>query len=100
MYWGDVISFMSTIILLLHILYDDGVGRQQEFLLLLKFLGEYGLNFSHTFHDVAGVGNGTIMVKMGYSLASEDQEVLPPWKESPTYSSIIIDGFDIWNVKG
>ena len=69
MYWGDVIYFMATIMLLLHSLYGDGVGRQQELLLLWILLGEYGLIFSHTLHDVAGVDGGKIMVQGGYSLA-------------------------------
>ena len=85
--------------LLLHGLYGDDVGRQQELFLLCKFLGEYGLIFSHNLHDVAGVGDGAIMVQRGYSLALEDQEVLPLWKESPIYSSIMVDDFDIWHVK-
>ena len=81
MCWGDVISFISIIMLFLHDLYDDGVGRQQELLLLWFFLRDYGLIFSHNLHDVAGVGDGTIMVQRGYSLALEDQEVLPLWRE-------------------
>ena len=100
MYWGDVISFMSTIMLLLHDLYGDGVGRQKKFLLLWLFLRDYWLIFSHTLHDVSGVGYGNIMVQRGYSLALEDQEVLPLGKESPIYSRIMIDGFDLWGVKG
>ena len=100
MYWGYVISFMSTIMFLLHSLYGDGVGRQQELLLLWKFLGEYGLISFHTLHNVVGVGDGTIMVQRGYFLALEDQEVLPLWKESPIYSSIMIDGFGMWYVQG
>ena len=39
MYWGDVIYFISNIMLLLHSLYGDDVGRKQELLLLWKFLG-------------------------------------------------------------
>ena len=71
-YWSDVISFISTIVLFLHDLYDDGVGRQLELLILWLLLREYGLILSHTLHDVARVGNGTIMVQRGYSLALED----------------------------
>ena len=85
--------------LFLHSLYGDGVGRQQELLLLWKILGGYVLIFSHNFHDVVGVGDGTIMVQRGYSLALEDQEVLPLWKESPIYSSIMVDDFDSRHVK-
>ena len=68
MYWNDVISFISIFMLLLHELYDDGVGRQLELLFLWLLLKEYGLIFSHNLHDVVGVGDGTIMVKRGYSL--------------------------------
>ena len=100
MYWGDVIYFISTIMLLLHSLYGADVGRQQGLLFLWRFLREYGLIFSHDLHDVARGGDGTIMVQGGYSLALEDQEILPLWKESPIYSSIMIDGFDMWDVKG
>ena len=71
-YCGDVISFMSTIMLFLHSLYDDGVGRQQELLFLWKLLGEYGMILSHALHDVEVVGDGTIMVQRGYFLALED----------------------------
>ena len=60
---------MSTIMLFLYGLYGDGVGRQQELLFLWKLSGEYGLIFSHTLHDVAGVGDGTIMVQKGLLLS-------------------------------
>ena len=89
----------SIIMMLLHDLYDDCVRRQQESMFLWKPLGEYGLIFSHTLHDVAGVGDGTIMVQRGYSLALEDQEVLPLWKESPIYISIMVYDFDICHLK-
>ena len=72
-YWGDVISFMSTIMLLLYGLYGDGVRKQQELLLLWILFGESVLILSHTLHDVVGVDGGdTIMVQRGYSLALED----------------------------
>ena len=35
--------YKSIIMMLLHDLYDDGVRRQQELMLLWKLLGEYGL---------------------------------------------------------
>ena len=63
------------------------------------FLREYGLILSHAWHDVARVGDGTIMVQRGYSLALEDQEVLPFWKESPICNNIMVDDFDIGHVK-
>ena len=85
--------------MLLHDLYDDGVGRQQDFFVALDTLGDYGFIFSHTLHDVAGVGGGTIMVQRGYSIELEDQEVLPHRKDSPICSSIMVDDFGIWHVK-
>ena len=98
-YWGDVISFMSTIIFLLHSLYGDGVGRKQELLLLWRFLREYEFILSHTLHDFVGVGYGTIMGQRGYFLVLEDQEVLPHRKDSPTHRSMMVDDFGIWHVK-
>ena len=68
-------------------------------MLLWLFLGEQGQICSHTLHDVAGVGDGTIMVQREYSLALDDQEVLPPWKELPLCSSIVRDVFDNGHVK-
>ena len=62
-------------------------------------MAEYELIFSHTLHHVAGVDDATIMVQRGYSLALEDQEVLPLWEESPINSSIMVDEFGIWHVK-
>ena len=61
----------------LHDLYDGGMRRQQKLLFLWLFLREQGQICSHTLHDVVGVGDGTIMVQRGYSLALDDQEVLP-----------------------
>ena len=75
-------------------------GGNKSFFFLWMFLGECGLVLFHTLHNVAGVGDGTIMVQRGYSLALEDQEVLPLWEESPIYSSIMTDDFDMWYVKG
>ena len=60
---------MSMSMLLLHGLHDDDVRLQQESLLLWLFLGEYGLTFSHTLHDVSEVDGSTIMVQRGYSIA-------------------------------
>ena len=99
MYWGDVIFFISIIMFLSHDFYDGGVRRQQELLLLWLLLGEYGLYFSHTLQHVSGGRDGTIKVKIGYPSALEYQEVLPLWKESPIYSSIMVDDFDISHVK-
>ena len=85
--------------MLLHDLYDDEMRKQQEMLLLWLLLGEYGLILSHTLHDVAGVDAGTIMVQRGYSLALEDQEVLPLWKEPPICRNIMVCEFGIGHVK-
>ena len=57
-----MISFISIIMLFLHDLYGDGVGRQLDLLFLLLLLREYGLILSHTLHDIARVGDDTIMV--------------------------------------
>ena len=84
---------------LLHYLYEGEIREQQEMLFPWVFLREYGLNLSHVCHDVARVGDGTIIVKMGYSLALYDWEVLPLWKEFPIYSSIVGDVFDNGHVK-
>ena len=77
-----------------HDFYDGGMRRQENPLLLWLFLGEQGQIFSHNLHDVAGVGDSTIKVQMGYSLALDDQEVLPPWKELPLCSNIMGEIFD------
>ena len=63
------------------------------------FLGDQGKNFSHSFHDVAGVEDGTIIVKRGYSLALYVQEVLYPWEILLMCRSIMGDAFDILHVK-
>ena len=85
--------------MLLHDLYDDDMRRQQESLLLWLLLGEYGLTFYHTLHDVSGVDGGTIMVQRGYSLALDDLEVLPLWKEIFVCSNIMEYVFDNEHVK-
>ena len=48
----DMTLFMSIFMFSPHDLYDGGVRRQQELLLLWLLLGEYGLNLSHTLQDV------------------------------------------------
>ena len=68
----DIEFFISITMFTLHDLYYGGMGRQQNLLLLWLFLGEQGHIFSHTLHDVAGVGDGAIMVQRGYSLALDD----------------------------
>ena len=74
--------YKSTIMILLYGLYEGEIREQQKTLLPWVLLRKYGLILSHDLRDVAGVGDGTIMVHKGYSLALEDREVLPLWKES------------------
>ena len=87
----DMTFFISITMFSLHDLYDGGMRRQQKLLFLSLFLGEQGQIFSHTLHDVVGVEDGTIMVQRGYSLAFDDQEVLPLWEELLMCSSIMGD---------
>ena len=54
--------FISITMFSPHDLHDGGMRRQQNPLLLGLFLGEHGKIFSHTLHDVAGMGDGIIMV--------------------------------------
>ena len=96
---GVDMIFMSFIMFSSHNLYDKSMRRQQNILFLCLFLKEQEKIFSHTFHDVAGVGNGTIMVQRGYFLALDDQEVLPLWNELLMCSSIMGDIFDKEHVK-
>ena len=75
MHFDDMIIMSSP-----HDLYDGGMRRHQKNLFLWGTLGEQGQIFSHILHDVVGVRDGTILVQRGYSLALDDQEVLPLWK--------------------
>ena len=59
------------------------------FLLLGLFFGEQGQIFSHFLYDVAGVGDSTIMVKRGYSLTFDDQELLPLWERFHICNNIV-----------
>ena len=68
-------------------------------MLLRMFLREQGKIFSHSFHDVAGVEDGTIIVQRGYSLALDVQEGLSSWEGLLICSSIMGDAFDILHVK-
>ena len=52
-----------------HEVYDESMRGQQNILLLGREHGKIG---SHFLHGVVGVGDGTTMVKRGYSLALED----------------------------
>ena len=63
---------MSTTMFLLHGHYDDDMRRKKESVLLWLLFREYGLNFSHTLHDVSEVHGGTIRVQRGYYIAFED----------------------------
>ena len=69
-------------------------------MLLWRILREQGHIFSRTLHDVAGVGDGTTMVKRGYSLALDDLEVLPLWKKLLVCGRIMGGVFDIEHIKG
>ena len=64
---GVDVKFISFIMFPSHN-YDESMRGQQNILLLWLFLGEQGKIFSHTLHDVAEVGDGTIMVQRGYSI--------------------------------
>ena len=75
------------------------MGRKLELIFLWLLLREYGMILFHTLHDVAGVGDGTIMVQRGHSLALDDKEILPLGKELLLYSSIVEDVFDNEHVK-
>ena len=99
MHYVDMTLFISIIMFPPHDLYDGGMRRQQKLVFLWGTLGEKGHICSHFLHDVAGVGDGTIMVQGGYSLDLDDQEVLPLWKELPIYGNIVGDVFDNGHVK-
>ena len=99
MHYDDMKLFIPCIISSPHVLYDGGMRRQQKLFLLWVFLGEQGQILSNTLHDVAGVGDGTIIVQRGYSLALYDLEVHPLWKELLVCSSIMGDVFDNKHVK-
>ena len=80
-------------------MYDGSTRRQQAFGLLELCLREQGKNCSHMLCDVAGVGEGTLMVQWGYSSASDDLEVLPSWEVFHIFSSITRGVFDKEHVK-
>ena len=73
MHDGDVIIMFSP-----HGLYDGGIWRHQIIFLLWRIGREQGQIYSHTWHDAAGVGDGTIIMEGGYSLTLYDLEILPP----------------------
>ena len=66
---------------------------------LWLLLGEYGLNFSHTWHDISRERDGRMKVKSGSPSSSEDKEVLPHRKEISKQSSMMVVDFGIWCVK-
>ena len=88
----DVI-LISFIMSSSHELYDGGMGRQQNVLLLCLFLGEQEHIFSHTLHDVAEGGDGII------SLVFHDLGALPSWGVFHIFCSIIGGIFDKEHVK-
>ena len=86
--------------ILLYGLYEGEMREQQELLFLWLHLGEFGKNFSHTYHDISREKEGTFMVQGGYPSALEDHERLPCRKKIFSHSSMMVDGFGMWNVKG
>ena len=96
---GVDVTFISFIMSSSHNLHDESMRRQQTILLLGLYLREKGQICSHMFYDVVAVGDGTIMVKRGYSLALDDQEVLPSSEEFHIFSNIIGGLFDNNHVK-
>ena len=60
---------------------------------------EQGQICSHSFHDVAGVEDVTIIVQRGYSLTLDVQEGLSSWEGLLICSNIMGDAFDILHVK-
>ena len=98
-HYVGITFFMSSTMLSLHDLDDGSMRRQQNILLLGMFLREQGQIFSHSFHDVAGVEDGTIIVQRGYSLALDVQEGLSSWGGLLICSIIMGYAFDILHVK-
>ena len=92
-HYVDMTFFISITMFSLHDLYDGGMGKQQNILLLWMFLGEQEKSCSHTLHDVAGGGDGIL------SLSLDDLEVLPLCKELLVCSKIMENFFDNENVK-
>ena len=78
---GVDVTYISFIISSSHDLYDGSIRRHQALWLLELCLREQGKICSDMLYDGAGEGDGTIMVQRGYSLALDDQEVLPSWEE-------------------
>ena len=70
---GVDVNFISIIMFSSYDMYDGSMRRHKKILLLGLFYGEQGNICSHFLYDVAGVGDGTIMVKRGYSFAFNDQ---------------------------
>ena len=95
MQYDDAIIMFSP-----HGLYDGGMRRLQRLLLLWRIGREQGHICCHNWHDVAGVGDGNIIVQGGYSLALDDLEVLPPWKELLVCNNIMGGVFDMGHAKG
>jgi len=87
---GVDVLLISFIVSSSHELHDGGMGRQHNFLLLC--LGEQGQICSHTLHDVAGGGDGTISLVF-------DWEALPSWEVFHICCSIIRGVFDKEHVK-
>ena len=69
---GVDVLLISFIVSSSYELVDGGMERQHNVLLLGLFLGEQGQICSHTLHDVAGRGDGTISL-----IFDDDGEALP-----------------------
>ena len=83
-----------------HELHDVSMRRQQTLRLLELSWREHKQIFSHMMYGVAGVEEGTLIVKRGYPLAWNDQEAFPSWKMFHICSSITRGVFDKEHVKG
>ena len=86
---SDDATFISLTMPSSLVLYDESMRKQQKLLLLGSFFGEQGKIFSHFLYDVAGGGDGTIMVQRGFSLAFHEQELLPPGERFYSCNKIV-----------
>ena len=91
---SDLMILISFIMSSSHELYDGGMGRQQNVLLLCLFLGEQEHICSHTLHDVVGGGDGILSL-----VFDDDLEALPSWEVFHICCSIIRGVFDKEHVK-
>ena len=85
MHYGDMLIIFSP-----HRLYDGGMVRQKSHFLLWRIGREQGQIFSHTWHDVARVRDGTSIVQ---------REAPPYWEDIYIYNIILGRVFDTTYVK-